>query len=56
MRKNMSLKKHWPLIAAALLVFPATVRATDILGFSTFVSAGAKIDRMTPRKRRDTAE
>jgi hypothetical protein len=39
MRENMSLRKHWPLIAAALLVFPATVRATDILGFSTFVAA-----------------
>ena len=35
----MSLRKHWPLIAAALLVFPATVRATDILGFTTFVAA-----------------
>ena len=35
----MSLRKHWPLIAAALLVFPATVRATDILGFSPFVAA-----------------
>src|ERR1017187_3635018 len=35
----MQLRKHWPLIAAALLVFPATVRATDILGFSTFVPA-----------------
>jgi hypothetical protein len=39
MRENMSLRKHWPLIAAALLVFPATVRATDILGFTTFVAA-----------------
>lgn len=36
----MTLKKHLPLIAAALLVFPATVRATDVLDFSTFVSNG----------------
>jgi len=39
----MSLKKHWPLIAAALLVLPATVHAADVLDFSTFVSA-APID------------
>lgn len=35
----MSLRKHWPLIAAALLVFPATVRATDI-DFTPFVGSG----------------
>ena len=36
----MSLRKHWPLIAAALLVFPATVRATNI-DFTTFVSGSS---------------
>lgn len=40
MRKNMSLKKHWPLIAAALLALPATVHAADILDFTTFVGSG----------------
>lgn len=36
----MSLKKYWPLIATALLAFPATVRAQS-LDFTTFVTSSA---------------